>query len=109
MKWYKRIALVLACVMCLFCAACSSSKKNKPGGSGNAQSTTPVQPVSEKAQHYVEGGVHKVNVTETNRPFIVDGKTDYKIIVGADSQEVGDAVAFLRKYILKATGVFIPV
>ena len=109
MKWYKSIALVLACATCISCAACSSNNNDPNNPNNNSQITAPVKPVSDKEVHYVEGGLHKVNVSETNRPFIVDGKTDYKIIVGTDTQEVWDAANFLGKYVLKGTGVKIPV
>ena len=115
MKWYKKIALLLAGVMCFSVVGCKS-KTNKPADgsdpsnpndpSNPGQTTaTPVNPVRDPDQHYIAGGLHKVSVTDSTRPFIVDGATDYTVIVGEDQSELNTARAFLIKYVEKATGV----
>lgn len=110
MKWYKKIALLLAGVMCFGVAACGSKTNqttdpSNPNNPDNPQTTKPVNPVRDPDQHYIEGGLHKVSVTESSRPFIADGATEYEIIVGSDQAQLNEANAFLRKYIEKATGV----
>ena len=102
MKWYKKIAFVLACVLCFGVAACSH-KTDAPAENGGQQGAAPVNPVRDSEQHYVEGGLHKVNVTESSRPFVVNGVTEYKIVVGREDSDIEQAVTYLKKNIAKAT------
>lgn len=54
--------------------------------------------------------LHNVNVTPTNRPFIVNGKSDYKIVMPQNpSKKVTAAAAFFRERIHEATGCLLPI
>lgn len=63
----------------------------------------PVSPVSVSETHELTNTLHKVTVTESERPFVVDGKSEYKIIVGGDDR-TQEAAYYLAKYVEKATG-----
>ena len=63
--------------------------------------------------HYVEGTLHKVNVTESNVSFIKNGATNYKIYVDESDEKLASQIIksanFVAEHILKATGVEISV
>lgn len=96
----KYIALALSCLTLFSVAACGSDtdKEEKPTGA-----TTTVQGSSEK----VEGTLHRVNVTPSNRPFIVGGKTEYKVVIADADAEAQTAANFIVKHLTAATGASI--
>ncbi|MBQ2986408.1 MAG: DUF4838 domain-containing protein [Tyzzerella sp.] len=71
-------------------------------GSGGA-TTTPIDPVEITETHYLTNTLHKVTVKESNRAFIVDGVSEYKIIAGKD-ESTQTAASYLVSYLRKATG-----
>ncbi len=80
------------------------------GGSTNVPSiSAPVNPIPDKQQHYVTGGLHKVNVTPSSRAFVTNGSSAYKIVIGSNSAEITEAASFLQKYVQKATGAILPI
>lgn len=107
MKARKIITTILALVCCVCCTSCNGSgagtEQGKPGGDQTAV-VTPVNPVRDPEQHYIEGGLHKVNVSESDRPFAVNGATEYKILLGVYDEELMASAVFLQKHIQKATG-----
>lgn len=84
----------------LLAAILSLSGCSGTNGGGNAG---PVKPVNVTETHYVTDTLHKVTVTETDRPFVVDATSEYKIIAGQDEQ-TQKAAFYLASYIEKATG-----
>ena len=101
MNWYKKLSLLmLAGVMSFSAVGCASNysagtlgagytptrsdEESYVSGSGTTASTGSIDPTT---QHYVSGTLHKVNVAETSKPFIVDGETDYKIIIAGDCSD----------------------
>lgn len=72
------------------------------GGSTSSE-VTPTDPVEVSETHKLENTLHKVTVTEGDRSFITDGKSDYKVIVGEDAK-TQEAAYYLIKYVEKATG-----
>ena len=68
--------------------------------------TTPVNPQKPAEEHFQTKNVlHKVNVKETNKPFVVNKKTEYKILVPASRDaRIITAANFLIKQIKNATG-----
>ena len=64
----------------------------------------PKNPVKEKTEHLVtEGRLHNVTIRETSKPFIVDGETEYRILV-ADSDLAKKAANFFKEHMHAATG-----
>lgn len=99
------LALVL-CVSCTFCAGCKNKKNGEGRGEDGEQTTIakPVNPIRDPEHHYVEGGLHKVNVTQSERSFAVNGVSDYKILLGMYDDELAQSAAFLQKHVQNATG-----
>lgn len=64
--------------------------------------------VKDAVIHDIGGTLHKVNVSESNVPFVSNGKTDYKIYVDMTDAKLGSAInksaIFVKEHILGATG-----
>lgn len=80
---------------------------NNGGGNNGGTQDTPKNTITETSEHLVANGLHKVTVTDTGRPFAVNGAIDYKILYNADEQSK-QAALFIQTNVLKATGVRIP-
>ena len=105
MKIIRRTAIVLAMIMCMSFTACGGDKPTDPNAPGdNTAVAAPVNPVRDPGRHYIEGGLHKVSVTPSSRAFVVNGSTDYEIIIGSRAAQLVEAVDFLTRHIQKATG-----
>lgn len=102
-KPIKWISLLLAGVTALSVAAC---KKD------TADTEQPERPINAEtigaAEHTVTGTLHDVTVTPADRPFIVDGKSQYSIVVIED-ERAQRAAEFVRSQLYAATGVSLPV
>ncbi|MBQ3572160.1 MAG: DUF4838 domain-containing protein [Clostridia bacterium] len=71
-------------------------------GSSNTNPSNPQKPEDE---HLQSGTLHKVNVTESNKPFVVRGKSDYKVIIPENAaNEILIAANYFTKYVKLATG-----
>ena len=88
----KICAGVLAAVMAL--TGC--------GGKGGGK-TEPVNPIDISSTHELKSGLHKVTVNDSKRAFVVDQKSEYKIIAANDDM-TQKAAYYLVSYIEKATG-----
>ena len=102
MKIVKKIVLFLICsAVTLSCVSCN----DKGGGNANANTDSQI--------HYVENTLHKVNVTESDQPFVVNGKTDYKIYVDTADEGLKSAITksanFVSEQIANATGAAVEV
>ena len=66
---------------------------------------------TEDEEHYqTKNTLHKVNVTETDRPFIVNKTSDYKILVPENaSAKLLEGATFFQKYIREATRCMLPI
>ena len=78
----------------LFLTACGKQK---------GSSDTPVNPVEDYAAHEVSNTLHRVQVSESDRPFVVSGQSDYKVIV-AEGEENQTAADYIVRYVEMATG-----
>ena len=101
MKTFNKITAVIICAISLFsCAACK--KEN------TAENVT-----KDNAVHYIEGTLHKVNVTDSNVPFVVDGETDYTIYADDSNATLSGAIrksaSFVCEQVESATGAEIPI
>lgn len=95
----KMVSLVLTFALLVALAACSGKGKTT-SPTINDNGIIAEETKSEK----VEGTLHKVNVKESNRTFIVGGETKYKIVVADDVSEAATAASFIVKYLREATG-----
>lgn len=73
--------------------------------------TPAVNPQTPTTEHLqTKNTLHKVTVTETNKPFVVNGESDYKILVPFSQETtIVTAANYFAKYIKMATGCQLPV
>ena len=95
--WKKVLALTMASVIGATCAVCS-------GCSNKASDIKPIETVNDTENHTAEG-LHKVSVIESNREFIADNTTEYKMVVDESEEEAVAAASFVSRRLLEATGV----
>jgi len=67
------------------------------------QAATPVDPVQDYTAHQVNKTLHQVQVNEGTRPFVVDGQSEYKVIVGSGTENE-TAADFIVRYVENVTG-----
>lgn len=67
------------------------------------KTATPVNPVQDYTTHQVTNTLHQVQVNEGTRPFVVDGQSEYKVIV-ADGDENETAADYIVRYVETVTG-----
>ncbi len=91
---YKWVSGFLAAVLALMLVGCGE------GG----RTATPLGTLTPPEAHHVTNGLHKVSVTETGREFIVNGTTQYKLVVPDDGAELRTAAGFIRTQLTAATG-----
>ena len=99
------IALLLGLITVFSFAACA--KTGAAGGDTRRDYTSTVER-TDPDEHYVGGEktLHRKTITETDRVFTSDGKTDYAILVGASGEEIGKAATFLSGQIGACTGAY---
>ena len=100
MKLLKKITAGFLCVLTVFsCAGCKKKEETV---------TT-----DDNVIHYVEGTLHKVDVTESDMPFVVDGQTEYKVYVDLSNPSLSGAInksaSFVCEQVLSATGAELPI
>lgn len=83
-------------------AVCIQSCGRGGGTSDSGSETIPVA-VADAEVHTVEGTLHKINVKETNRPFVGVMGSEYKVVVGEENDAL-IAAAFIIHHIKEATG-----
>ena len=131
-KGKKILSVLLSVLMAFACVACTAENSSSSGnsvnnsasdgngnGNGNgggvvggvqnstSNDVTNIESVGSQA-HYATNTLHKVSVTASNRPFIANGLTAYKIVV-ADNERAEKAASFLAAQLYEATGVLMPV
>ena len=98
----KNIAISLLLAACTLASACTPKT---PGGSNtNDPVTGGVVTEFENMPHYVEGTLHDVNVN-FNAPvsdFVVNGKTEYKMVV--EGSEKGKGAGYIVQCVYENTG-----
>lgn len=99
MKFIKKCIVFLMTATMLFSIA--SCKKN--------ENENTVTNTAKPKETYSYTGTHVNNVTETDKPFIVNGKTEYKLVVPAQlSSGMREAVEDFRLLFKKATNISLP-
>ncbi len=81
---------------------------NNAGNNGST-SEEPITPTTEMDEHLQKGTLHEVNVTESNRPFVQNKKSDYKIYYEASNDFAQKAASFIASQVEMATGVLLPI
>lgn len=82
-------------------AACASSEDEVPD--------EPTISGGEQEEHLIEDTIHDSNITENaGRTFVNGGKTDYKLVMGNDSDSMKTAAEFIAKHVVGATGATLP-
>jgi len=74
------------------------------GCNGGNKGISAKSPIAELEQHYVEGTLHQVNVTEGKVSFVEDQHTDFKVLIPANDN-ARKAASFIVSKITEATGV----
>ena len=80
--------------------------------SATSDDTTPSEPATpttEMEEHLQKGTLHDVKVQESTRPFVQNGKSDYKIYYEASDEFAQKAATFMATQIEMATGLLLPV
>ena len=95
----KSLILGLASLSLLSCQGNNEDKSNN----------TPLSPISESGLHLQKGTLHDVNVKESTRVFVDNGKSDYKIYYEGGNTLAQKAASFMASHIEMATGVLLEV
>ena len=110
MKSIKKLtSLFLAAAMCFSIVACKEETPTPPSSATDSFTNTgdPVLPqltMTETLEHKdIPNALHKVTVTESNRTFVQNGRTEYKIVTGSRTEE-NVAAAFIAQILQEATG-----
>lgn len=101
----KILSLLIAATLLFSAVACSQ----KPSNSDSDPSGAIGSVTDDKTSEYVEGTLHKVKVTETNRKFISGGKTDYKIVIASAEEQASKAAKFIAQHLKAASGTGVEV
>ena len=101
MKGKKIISVMLAGLMLFSAVGCNDSNTNKD----ETNTTKPVGTVQDRDNVYVEGMLHKVNVTPSNKVFAENKKSEYKFVLGNESNAIITASNFIFTHVREATGV----
>ena len=101
MKIKQLISTILAGCMLFSLVACGASNNSNNNATNK---TEPVGTVQDRENVYVEGMLHKVNVTPSDRVFIENKKTEYKLVLADDSTAIVTASNFIFTHVREATG-----
>lgn len=102
MKIQKAISVLLAGLMLFGLAGCNKNQEESSGGA--TQNTQPVGTVGDYNNDYVEGTLHKVNVTPSDRVFTANKRSDYKVVIGTAGSGIAKAAEFIVGHVELATG-----
>lgn len=126
-KILRTLLLSLVCFVMVFSACMGNSGGNggnsggNGGNGGNSGGGTQggqtigdsdiVKDITDYESHLVsdEKRLHRVTITESNRAFVVNGKSDYKIVLGDNGSAAKTAASFLSNQIGSATGAYLEV
>ena len=104
MKMKNIISTMLAGCMAFALVACNASNNSTDNSSNETNTTKPVGTVQDRDNVYVEGMLHKVNVTPSDRVFTANKKTDYKLVLADESTAIVTASNFIFTHVREATG-----
>ena len=109
MKKISKILSLALCILLLF-SSLACNKGNQTNGEKGDNKTKPQYTITEPNEHLQTNTLHKVKVVNTEKEFVVNGNSEYKIIIpkGASNHLI-EATDFFVKYIGKATEYFIKI
>ncbi len=90
--------MILATLVLFSVVGCKNDNKD------GAKNPTPVGTVADSDRVYVDGMLHKVNVTETNNIFTQNKQTEYQFVLANDSLSLKTASEFILAHVREATG-----
>ncbi len=112
MKLKRILPLLLVAAMMCGLIGCNDPDTDATDATGTLEAPKPVDTVTEPAESFVEGTLHKVTVTESDRPFVTATEsgpaTEYAIVVGESELDL-EAANFIAKHIAAATGATIEI
>ena len=103
------LAIVLAFITSLTVFASCKDNEDSTSDSAMNPEISAKNPVSVDAEHYQNKTLHKVTVTETTRPFVQNGVSDYIILYEDGQMKAREAGALISKQVAAATGYNLPV
>ena len=103
MKLLKKFFVVLLAFTTLL-SACTVPATSDNSGAGGGPSTDAKNPQTPDEEHLQTNTLHKVTVNYTNKPFIVNGQSDYQVVIpNAFNSDIQTAANHLVKYLKMAT------
>lgn len=109
MKFKKLLSTGLGVMMCMSLFACgvkgADSDSASNSSSSGSQQEQPQNPVNDPTVHY-QKGLHKIDVQKTDKPFITDGVSEYRIVSGTNAEE---GASLLRRYLESASGEYLEI
>ena len=99
-KW---IAMALAGLLIFGAFGCKNDSVVNSGDNQSQKQPQKQGTATETGVDYVDGSLLKVNVTETNKPFVQNGKSEYTVVLGSSdyAKEYGNLIV---SHIKAATG-----
>lgn len=103
MKMKKWIAMALAGLLIFGAFGCKNDSVVNSGDNQSQKQPQKQGTATETGVDYVDGSLLKVNVTETNKPFVQNGKSEYTVVLGSSdyAKEYGNLIV---SHIKAATG-----
>ena len=97
----KAVLIFMSMIFAFSCASCGKGNKSE------------VIKTDDNVVHAVEGTLHKVNVTESSTPFVINGKTQYTIFVDSSNASLSAAInrsaGFVVEQVANATGAMMEI
>ena len=98
----KKFMVALAGLIGLSCLMSATACGGGQGSSAGLP--TPTLTVTEKAEHKIANGLHKINVSASEIDFANNGKSDYKIVIAENAAlQISQWATLLRKHVRAAT------
>lgn len=103
-------SLLLALGLMSACKNAQDGDGQGASSNGNLNYTTEVDTV-ENDEHFLDESkrLHRKTITEVNRAFVQNGKTDYVVIVGKEDSDCNMAVSFFSSQVRNCTGAVLKV
>ena len=110
MKKTKILSIIIAVMLTFSVTACGKSNSSTQGG-GSTGGKPPVATgtITDSAQHYYEGGLHKINVVATENVYVEENTTEYKIVLSQNATlSDNNGASYISRFTLEAMGATIP-
>ncbi len=100
------IALILCFAICLSAILAFAGCNDDPVEQGKSEFPTATDTIEDFTEHKVEGTIHMgyENLKDEGMPFVIDGKTDYKIVYDENNSFSTKASRYIMSQLGAATG-----